>query len=133
MIPFYPLKGVAGVDDEAGLGGDPGVVVGRVVRHQQHQVGFLKGALVQRRRGQVEVGVMPHPGAPGDVGVVVADLGALLLEQVHDLEGRGFPVIIHVLLVGNPQHQDFGAVQGPVVVAQGLGHPLHHEVGHGAC
>ena len=50
MIPFYPLKGVAGVDDEAGLGGDPGIVIGRVVRHQQHQVAFYKGALVQRRR-----------------------------------------------------------------------------------
>ena len=45
MIPFYPLEGVAGVDDEAGLGGDPGVVVGRVVRHQEHQVGFFYSAL----------------------------------------------------------------------------------------
>ena len=102
MIPFYPRKGVAGVDDEAGLGGDPGVVVGRVVRHQQHQVSFLKGALVQRRRYQVEMGVMPHPGAPGYVGIIIADLGPFLLEQVHDLEGRGFPVIIHVLFVSDP-------------------------------
>ena len=47
MLAAYPLEGVAGVDDEAGLGGDPGIVIGRVVRHQEHQVGLLKGALLQ--------------------------------------------------------------------------------------
>ena len=66
------------------------------------------------------------------MGVIVADLGAFLLEQVHDLHGRRFPVIIHVLLVRDPQYQDFGAVQGPVLVAQGPGRPLHHEIGHRA-
>ena len=130
IFPVDPFKGVTGVDDEAGLGGDPGVVVGRVVRHQEQQVGLLQGALVQRRREQVEMGVMPHPGAPGDVGVVIGDLGPLLLEQVHDFQGRGFPVVIHVFFIRDPQYQDFGAVQGPVVVTQGLNHPLHHEIRH---
>jgi hypothetical protein len=45
MLAGDPLEGVAGVDDEAGLGGDPGIVIGRVVRHQQHQVGCFEGGL----------------------------------------------------------------------------------------
>jgi hypothetical protein len=45
MLAGDPLKGVAGVDDEAGLGGDPGIVTGRVVRHQQHKAGFFEGGL----------------------------------------------------------------------------------------
>ena len=60
MIPFYPLEGVAGVDDEAGLGGDPGVVVGRVGGHQEDPGGFLSGTPVRRGAGMRVFG-----GGPG--------------------------------------------------------------------
>jgi len=49
-----PLEGVAGVDDEVGLGGDPGIVIGRVVstsntRSASANVGSFSGVDTTRR------------------------------------------------------------------------------------
>jgi hypothetical protein len=54
VLPDYAIKGVAVIDDQPGLGGNPGKIVDRVVCHQQHQVGVLQSFLIKRRRCQVE-------------------------------------------------------------------------------
>jgi hypothetical protein len=55
--------------------------------------------------------VAPHPGQRGDVGIVVVDLGARLLEHLDDLEGRSSRVG-DVLLVGHAR-MSAGAAQAP--------------------
>jgi hypothetical protein len=41
MAAFDPLKGVAGIHNQAGVACDPSVIVGRVVRNQQDQIRLL--------------------------------------------------------------------------------------------
>jgi hypothetical protein len=36
MLPRQGPEGIAGIDDQPSLGGRPGVIIGRVVGHQQH-------------------------------------------------------------------------------------------------
>ena len=47
MVSGNPLKGVAGVDDQLCLRGDPGVVIGGVVCHQEDQIGLSKVSAVR--------------------------------------------------------------------------------------
>ena len=54
---------------------------------------------------------MAPPQAFGNMWIVIPDFGALLFEQIHDLEGLRFPKIIHVFFIGQPLYQDLGAVQ----------------------
>jgi integrase len=41
MVSRQAPEGIAGIDDQPGLGGQPGVIIGRVVGYQQHKVGVL--------------------------------------------------------------------------------------------
>lgn len=101
---------VAGIHDEPGVLEDEVGVVGVVVGGQQEAVGLGQVFLGQRGAGEAEIVFAAGPQGR-DVGVVVAYLGPLGLEQFHQLVGGGFPVVIDVFLVGRPQQQDFGALE----------------------
>ena len=77
---------IAGVHDESGVLEDEVAVVGVVVGGQQEAVGLGQVFLGQRGAGE-GVGVFAGGAQGRDVGVVVADLGPLGLEQFHQLVG----------------------------------------------
>src|SRR5262245_32336898 len=80
------LRGVAGVDDQFRMRHDGWPVVSAVVCNHEHAV--LCGQIFGRQRPALhaQVRVVAHTRQHGDMGVVVADLRALLQEQVHQLE-----------------------------------------------
>jgi len=48
MLSLLSLKSVAGIDNQAGLRSNPGVIVGRVIGYQQDQIRLLQGLRGQR-------------------------------------------------------------------------------------
>jgi hypothetical protein len=61
---------------------------------------------------------------------VVADVGTQLQELMNHLEGRAFPRIIDVLLVGETEDQNLGALHRPATLVQGLLQLADHVLGH---
>src|SRR5206468_3755789 len=70
------VQSIAGVDNQRGLRGDPGPVVGRVVGDDNETI--LTPEVIGRQllAGHPKVGMAPGRGEDWDVGVVVADDGS---------------------------------------------------------
>ncbi len=47
-----------------------------------------------------------------DEGIVIGDLGAALLEHLHQHVAGGFALIVHIRLVSEPEHEHRAAVDG---------------------
>jgi len=65
------------------------------------------------------------------VGIVVADLRAVLLEEVHDHVRGALAVVVDVRLVGESDAQHLRALERLAVVVERLHAALDHVVGHG--
>src|SRR6476660_4381527 len=98
LVALVVAGDAAGVDQELGVGDDVGPVVGGVVGGDDDAVvlGELGGGELDGAHLQV---VVAHLGGGGDVGVVVVDGGAQVLELLDDLEGRAFADVVDVGLV----------------------------------
>src|SRR5208283_2228841 len=67
-----------------------------------------------------------------EVGVVVIESGAALLENLHDLQGGGFAQVVDVLLVSHAKNQELGALETLVVLAQSRDNGIHDVERHEA-
>src|SRR4051812_28936099 len=111
------LGGIASIDDQGGVPGDPIPVVGRMVGHDQDTIARPEVLLGQLVAGHLEVGVVAHRGEGRDVGVVVFDDRPLLQEEVHQLEAGRLARVVYVLLVCHAQQGDLAPLDrlAPVV------------------
>ncbi len=80
--------------------------------------------VVERLRAQPEIGQLGHRL------VVVDELGAVLGEQAHDLQGRRLAQIADAGLVGDADDRDLRPAHCLGVAVERVGHPLDAEVGH---
>ena len=67
-----------------------------------------------------------------EVRVVVFDLRAALLEQLHNFEGRGLAEVVDVFFIGDTEDQQFRAVEAFLVAVQGFGDGIDDVIGHGS-
>lgn len=123
--------GVAGVDDESGVAGEEGVVDVGVVGDDEGGVEGGHGFGGEGDGAEVEA-VLAHLGEAGDVGVVVGDLGAALVEEADDLGGGGFADVVDVGLIGDAEDEDAGVFEGLGVEVEGVGDLIDDVAGHGA-
>ena len=118
---------VAGVEDVVGVASDEVVVRVVVVRHQHD--GVAAGEQLGRQR---------HPLGDhvelvrADMIVVDDDVGAERDEPAHDADGRRLPGVVGVLLVGDAEHEDAGAVDGLAAFVQPELHAPHDVPRHAA-
>ncbi len=61
---------------------------------------------------------------------MVADVGSQFQEIVNHLERRALPRVIDVLLVGEPEDEDLGALHRPPAIVQRLLQLSDHVLGH---
>src|ERR1022692_749436 len=97
------LGGVAGVDDQLGFADDLFIVVIGVVGDDHDAV--VVAQFVQFRAFHLQI-VLASLADEREVGIVVADLGASLLQQFDDGEGGGLAQIIDIPFVGHAQDED---------------------------
>ena len=62
--------------------------------------------------------------------IVIGDLGPVLLEKTEDIEGGRFPHVVDVPLVGDPEQQDRGSVDGLLPPVQGFSDLADDEIRH---
>src|ERR1700722_14328094 len=85
-VAHYATGGVAGVDYQLGGVDDGGVVVAGMVGGDDYAVVAGQGLWVQGHGLHVFVVVVAHLVELGEIGIVVVEFGATLLEELHDLE-----------------------------------------------
>ena len=73
---------------------------------------------------------MPHFVKLREIGVVVIEQGAALLQELHDLQRGRFAQIIHVLLVSHTKHENLGALHALLAFIERIGDSVHHVIGH---
>src|SRR5215471_6770273 len=66
----------------------------------------------------------------GKVGIVVADNGAFLLQQLNDGQGGRFAQVIDVSFVGHAEYQDLRSVHRFLFLVQGPRDGIDHVIGH---
>src|SRR5437868_3399383 len=68
----------------------------------------------------------------GEIGIVVADFGSLLPQQLNNGEGRRFTEVVDVFFVGDAQYQDFGTFQRFLALIERVDHGAQYVVRHGS-
>src|ERR1039458_6711207 len=68
----------------------------------------------------------------GHVRIVVSDFGPALLEHVHQDVAWRLALVIHIGLVGQPEHEDGATLDRLLPIVKRVGHPVHHISGHGS-
>ena len=91
-----------------------------MVRGDDDGVALPEQGRRQRDGLELEAGILAVPDDVRDVRVVVVDLGPLLLEERDDLQGRRLARVVDVLLVGEPEDEDLGALDRLPPLVQGL-------------
>ncbi len=93
---------MAGIDEQRGLLGDRDPVIDAVIGDDCDAIG--------RGYGRVEIGLGAEAHAVvaelRDVGIVIADVGALVLEQLDDVKRGRLADVVDILLVGDPEQED---------------------------
>ena len=67
----------------------------------------------------------------GDEGIVIENGCSLFLKEIHDGEGRRFPGIIDILLIGDSQDQDFCSFNAFASLIEGIHRLRDHIVRDG--
>src|SRR3974390_2491884 len=98
LVTADSAGGIAGVNPQASFPDDLGIVVVGVIGDDQHAV--VLAQVLDRNPRHLEIVFAP---ATDDrkVGIVVADLGAFLLQQFDDGQGGRLPQVVDVPLVGH--------------------------------
>src|SRR5579872_1889775 len=124
-------SGVARVDDQLGRVNDLGVVVAGVVGGNDDAIVTGDGLRVERHRLHVLVVIVAHLVKLREVGIVVVEFGAALLEQLHDLQRGRLAKVIDVFLVGDAEDEDFRALDGFLAIVEsgcdGFDHVVRHR------
>lgn len=120
---------VARIDDERGVLRDPSVIVGGMIGDDHDRVHGFQQLRGEGHGGHVE-GVLPDLGDLEDVGIIVKDLGPLFAEVLYDFKGGGFPHVVDILLVGNAQDKNLGALEAFPAGIQGIVEAADHVGRH---
>src|ERR1022692_633888 len=122
-----PLGCVAGVDDQLSFADNLAVVVVGVIGDDHDAV--VLAQLVQFGPLHLQI-VLSSLSNKREVGIVVADLSAFLLQQFDDGERGRLAQIIDVSLVGHAQNQDAGPVQRFLMPVQCSANGGEHVIRH---
>src|ERR1039458_3395193 len=121
------MRGVAGIDDQLGFGNDAAIVVVGVVGHDDDAVVlaevFQFGAL------HLQV-VFPAFSDEGEVGIVVANLRSVFLQQFDDGERRRLAEIVDVFFVGHAEDEKLRAIHRFLVPVQRVAYRGENVVRH---
>lgn len=101
-----------------------------MVGGDDHGVGPADPGRSQGDGLELQPGVFPVPFRHRDVRVVVLHPGALPLEEADDLQGRRFPLVVDVFLVGDAQDQDPRAAKGSALGGQNLERLVDDALGY---
>src|SRR5215468_2502854 len=94
---------------------DPAVVIVRMVCDDQHTIRFFD--VLYRCAFHLQI-VMASLADDRKIGIVVADLSAIRLQQLNYGQGRRLAQIVDVLLVRNTKYQHFGTFQSLPLLIQ---------------
>src|SRR5580692_618597 len=104
-------RGVARVYYQFGGIDDGYVIVARVIRRNDDSVIASEGLRIQRDGLHVFVVVVAHFVKLREIGVVVFEVRAALLKQLHDLERGRFAQVVDVLFVRHAENQQLRSLR----------------------
>src|SRR5271165_2974717 len=124
---FNATGRIPGVDDQLSFADDVVIVVVRVVGDDQDAV--VLAEILQFRALHLQV-VLAAFANEWKVGIVIADLGSVFLQQFDNGERRRLAQIVDIFFVRHTQHQHAGAIHRLLVAVQRAGHGRQNVVGH---
>src|SRR5689334_15313321 len=107
------------------------VVVAGMIGGDHYGVVARERLGIQRHGLHVLVIVVAHLVKLREVRIVVIELSAALLKELHDFERWRFAEIVHVFFVGHAEQQNLRAFHAFLVIVEGVGGGFGNVVGHG--
>src|SRR5580692_9927192 len=111
-------SGVARVHYELRSIDDRGIVVARMIGGDDNGVIASQSLRVQRDGLHIFVVIVPHFMKLREVGIVVFEGCAALLEELHDFERWRFAKVIDVFLVGDPENEKLRSLETLLVLVE---------------
>ncbi len=123
-------SGVARVHDQLGGVDDRRVVVAGVIGGDDDAIVAADGLRVERHRLHVLVVVVAHLVKLREVGIVVVEFRAALLQQLHDFQRGRLAEVIDVFFVGDAEDQDLRTLDRFLAIVESGGDGLDHVIRH---